>query len=93
MNGIVSRRYPRQTASRAVRSPSMDIDPDVNIAAQRRWTGRLLDTPDDLTVRIDLGELHEALDEHLAHGGLVPADPGWRDVQRRSGALMVRQSS
>jgi hypothetical protein len=66
----------------------MALDPDVNIAAQRRLTSRLLDDPDDLTVRYDLGELHDALAGHLADGGRVPADQGWRGVQNASGALM-----
>jgi hypothetical protein len=70
----------------------MALDPDVNIAAQRRLTSRLLDDPDDLTVRYDLGELHQALDDSLAHGGAEPSDADWRDVQRRSGALMFQPS-
>jgi hypothetical protein len=69
-----------------VLSPGMD--PNANIADQRILTSRLLNEPDDLTARYDLGELHQALDDSLAHGGTEPSDPDWRDVQRRSGALM-----
>ena len=66
------------------------MDPDANIADQRILTSRLLNEPDDLTARYDLGELHEALDGWLARGGFEPSDPDWRDVQHRSGALMFQ---
>jgi hypothetical protein len=79
---------PGVSAFRRVLSAGMD--PDVNIADQRILTSRLLNEPDDLTARYDLGELHQALEDSLANGGAEPSDADWRDVQRRSGALMYK---
>ncbi len=66
------------------------MDPDANIAAQRRLIALLHAEPGDTTARHDLAELNQALHDWLAHGGFSPSAPDWRDVQAVADLMLAR---
>jgi len=65
------------------------MDPDANIAAQRRLIARLRAHPGDQDVRAELAGHLDAFIDWLAVGGFPPAASGWRQVTQEAAALLA----
>ncbi len=68
------------------------MDPDANIAAQRRLIDQIHASPGDTDALAELAELTSALTDWLAAGGFFPDAPGWARTVTEAFQILARHA-